>query len=148
MLKIHLEELSAVGDGQTYIPQYNIFLFYQVHIMWVCFCLSWGTQWLNILTFITVFLHTGTNFPAVSVNYLLAVAMMKNKQRWNDTRVPTQSQPQTVSRTLWTWNNSKKIEEATEMFFAKDTRLVKYRVCRWYMVEMWVLSVGGMAMTG
>ena len=35
----------------------------------------------NILTFIMVLLHTGTNFPAVSVNSLLAVAMMKTRQR-------------------------------------------------------------------
>ena len=36
---------------------------------------------INILTFIIVELDTGTNFPAVSVNSLLAVAMMKTKQR-------------------------------------------------------------------
>jgi len=35
----------------------------------------------NILTFIMVLLHTGTNFPAVSVKPLLAVAMMKTRQR-------------------------------------------------------------------
>jgi hypothetical protein len=33
------------------------------------------------LTFIMVLLETGTNFPAVSVNCLLAVAMMKSRQR-------------------------------------------------------------------
>jgi hypothetical protein len=36
---------------------------------------------LYILTFIMVFFDTGTNFPAVSVNSLLAVAMMKARQR-------------------------------------------------------------------
>jgi len=36
---------------------------------------------INILTFIIVVLDTGTNFPAVSVNSLLAVAMMKTKHR-------------------------------------------------------------------
>jgi hypothetical protein len=35
----------------------------------------------NILTFIIVELHTGTNFPAVSLNSWLAVAMMKLKER-------------------------------------------------------------------
>jgi hypothetical protein len=35
----------------------------------------------NILTFIIVTLETGTNFPAVSLNSLLAVAMMRNRQR-------------------------------------------------------------------
>jgi hypothetical protein len=35
----------------------------------------------NILTFIMVELHTGTNFPAVSLNSLLAAAMMKHTAR-------------------------------------------------------------------
>jgi hypothetical protein len=35
----------------------------------------------NILTFIMVELHTGTNFPAVSLNPLLAAVMMKNTER-------------------------------------------------------------------
>jgi hypothetical protein len=34
-----------------------------------------------ILTFIKVEFDTGTNFPAVSVNCLLAVAMMKVRHR-------------------------------------------------------------------
>jgi hypothetical protein len=59
----------------------------------------------SFLTFIMVELHTGTNFPAVSVNSLLAVAMMKTRQRWNETGVPTQSQPQAASLTLSAWNN-------------------------------------------
>jgi hypothetical protein len=47
----------------------------------------------NILTFIILELETGTNFPAVSVNPLLAVVMMKTRQRWNVREVPTQSEP-------------------------------------------------------
>jgi len=43
MMKICLEEVRVVGDGQTYIPQHNIFLFYNVDIMWVLFCLPWDT---------------------------------------------------------------------------------------------------------
>jgi hypothetical protein len=35
----------------------------------------------SILTFIKVELHTGTNFPAVSLNSLLAAAMMKHTAR-------------------------------------------------------------------
>jgi hypothetical protein len=35
----------------------------------------------KILTFIKVKLATGTNFPAVSLNSLLAVAMTKTRQR-------------------------------------------------------------------
>jgi hypothetical protein len=62
---------------------------------------------INILTFIIVELHTGTNFPAVSVNSLLAVAVMKTRQRWNGTGVPTQSQPHAASLTISAWNNSK-----------------------------------------
>jgi hypothetical protein len=34
---------------------------------------------------------TGTNLPAVSVNFLLEVAMTKVKHFWNETGVPTQS---------------------------------------------------------
>jgi hypothetical protein len=54
----------------------------------------------GVRTFIMVLLHTGTNFPAVSVNSLLAVAMMTNRQRWNGTGVPTQSQLQAAILTL------------------------------------------------
>jgi hypothetical protein len=36
---------------------------------------------MSILTFIKVELHTGTNFPAVSLNSLLAAAMMKHTER-------------------------------------------------------------------
>jgi len=57
-----------------------------------------------------VSLDTGTNFPAVSVNSLLAVAMMKTRQRWNETGVPTQSQPQAASLTLSAWNNTHAIK--------------------------------------
>jgi hypothetical protein len=52
-----------------------------------------------------VLLETGTNFAAVSVNCLLAVAMMKSRQRWNETGVPIQSHPQAASLTLSAWNN-------------------------------------------
>jgi hypothetical protein len=38
-------------------------------------------KWVSVLTFIMVEFDTGTNFPAVSVNSLLAVAMMKARQR-------------------------------------------------------------------
>jgi len=53
-----------------------------------------------------VLLHTGTNFPAVSVTSLLAVTIMKTRQRWNWTGVPTQSHPQAASLTLSAWNNA------------------------------------------
>jgi len=35
----------------------------------------------NVLTFIMVELHTGTNFPAVSLNSLFAAAMMTHTER-------------------------------------------------------------------
>jgi hypothetical protein len=38
-------------------------------------------NYVSFLTFIMVELETGTNFQAVSVNSLLAVAMMKARQR-------------------------------------------------------------------
>jgi hypothetical protein len=52
-----------------------------------------------MLTLIIVTLETGTNFPAVSANSLLAVAMMNSRHRWNGTGVPTQSHPQAASFT-------------------------------------------------
>ena len=64
-----------------------------------------------------VLLHTGTNFPAVNVNSLLDVAMMKTRQRWNGTGVPTQSQPQAASLTLSAWNKA--------MLFYIDNALIK-----------------------
>jgi hypothetical protein len=57
-----------------------------------------------------VLFDTGTNFPAVSVNSLLAVAMMKARQRWNGTGVPTQSHPQAASLTLSAWNILENVE--------------------------------------
>jgi len=36
---------------------------------------------LSVLTFIMVWLETGINFPAVSVNSVLAEAIMKTRQR-------------------------------------------------------------------
>jgi len=70
MLKIRLEEVSVVGDSQTYIPQHNIFLF----------CLSWDTQSVK-----DPYIHHGIVahpicFPSCQCEPLLAVAMMKNRQ--------------------------------------------------------------------
>ena len=45
-----------------------------------CYCIVIGRP-IRILTFNIVALDTGTNFPAVSVNSLLAVAMIKTRQR-------------------------------------------------------------------
>jgi hypothetical protein len=42
---------------------------------------------------------TGTNFPAVSLNSLLASAMTKMRQRWNESADPTHPQSQVASRT-------------------------------------------------
>jgi len=53
-----------------------------------------------------VLLHTGTNFPAVSVKSVLAVAMMKTRERWNETGVPVQSHPQAASLTLSAWKKT------------------------------------------
>jgi len=64
----------------------------------------------NIITFIIVCLETGTNFPAVSVKTLLAIAMMNIMQRWNSTGVPTQSQLHAASLTLSPWNITMQIQ--------------------------------------
>jgi len=52
---------------------------------------------------------TGTNFPAVSWNPLLAVAMMNIRHRWNGIAFPTQSHPNAASLTLSAWNISQLI---------------------------------------
>jgi len=46
-----------------------------------------------------VVLDTGTNFPAVRVNPLLAAAMTKTRQRGKVAGVPTQSHPHAASLT-------------------------------------------------
>jgi hypothetical protein len=78
------------------------------YVLWKHFYLSdyVYTDSISVLTFIMVLLHTGTNLPAVSVNSLLAVAMMKNRQRWNRTGVPTQSHHKAASLTHSAWNIS------------------------------------------
>jgi hypothetical protein len=58
----------------------------------------------HIHTFIMVTFDTGTNLPAVSWNFLLAVAMMNIRLRWNGVGVPTQSHPNAASFTLSAWN--------------------------------------------
>jgi aryl carrier-like protein len=52
-----------------------------------------------------VVLDTGTNFPAVRVNSLLATAMMKTRERWKETGSPTQSHIHAASLTLSAWNS-------------------------------------------
>jgi len=64
----------------------------------------------KVITFIIVSLETGTNFPAVSVKTLLAIAMMNIMQRWNSTGVPTQSQLHTAPLTLSPWNITMQIQ--------------------------------------
>jgi hypothetical protein len=51
-----------------------------------------------------VVLETGTNFPAVRVNSLLAMAVMETRQRWKETGIPTQSHLHAESLTLSAWN--------------------------------------------
>jgi len=95
--------------------------FYRVNFMCVIVCLSWHTQ---SVTFIMVLLHTRTNFPAVSLNPLLAVAMMKTRQLWNGQEFLPSHRPRlrlSHSRP----ENFRKNEEAIEMCFVKATRLVK-----------------------
>jgi hypothetical protein len=53
-----------------------------------------------------VVLDTGTNFPAVRVNSLLAMAVMKTRQRWKGTGIPTQSHLHAASLTLSAWKIS------------------------------------------
>jgi hypothetical protein len=69
----------------------------------VC-CVLWFYTPMSNLTFVMVLLHTGTNFPAVSVNSLLAAAMMKVRERWNGTGVPTQSEHHAASLIACAWN--------------------------------------------
>ena len=57
----------------------NLHVEYSLHAL--CkFSSHVNSYYQNFLTFIIVLLHTGTNFPAVSVNSLLAEAIMKTRQ--------------------------------------------------------------------
>jgi hypothetical protein len=64
-----------------------------------------------IHTFNAVTLDTATNFPAVSWNSLLAVAMINIRHRWNGIGVPTQSHPNAASLKLSAWNTSQSMFE-------------------------------------
>jgi len=64
------------------------------------YCISYAHIITYVHTFIMVTFDTGTNFPAVSWNPLLAVAMMNIRLRWNWMGVPTQSHPNAASLTL------------------------------------------------
>ena len=57
-------------------------------------------------TFFVVTFVTGTNFPAVRWNPLLAVAITNIKHRWNGIGVPIQSHPNATSLILSAWNIS------------------------------------------
>jgi hypothetical protein len=51
-----------------------------------------------------VLMVTGTNFPAVRVNSLLADDIINLMHFWKGMGVPTHSHPQAASRTLSAWN--------------------------------------------
>ena len=82
------------------------FLPIQIFIMvWtITYCLRYAHIITYIPTFIMVTFDTGTNFPAVSWNPLLAVAMVNTSLRCNGIAVPTQSHPNAASLTLSAWN--------------------------------------------
>jgi hypothetical protein len=86
-----------------YIPVVIMFLLHvQLDIMlgMITYCLRYAHSITCIHTFIVVTFDTGTNFPAVRWNSLLAVAMMNIRHRWNGIAVPTQSHPNAASLTL------------------------------------------------
>jgi hypothetical protein len=86
-----------------YMPVVILFLLLiQLYIkLWLMsYCLRYAYIITYIHTFIMVTFDTGTNFPAVSWNSLLAVAMMNIRHRWNGIGVPTQSHPNAASLTL------------------------------------------------
>jgi hypothetical protein len=58
-----------------------------------------------------VALDTGTNFPAVSTNFLFAILMAKLQERMNGRGVPTQSQPQAASLTLSACNVAIRVQQ-------------------------------------
>jgi hypothetical protein len=89
-----------------YIPVVILFLLLIqlcVKLLIIIYCLKYACIITYIHTFTMVTFDTGTNFPAVSCNSLLAVAMMNIRHRWNGIRVPTQSHPNAVSLTLSAW---------------------------------------------
>ena len=81
-------------------------LLIQLYIkLWIMtYCLRYAFIITYIHTFNVVTFDTGTNFPAVRWNSLLAVAMMNIRHRWNGIAVPTQSHPNAASLTLCACN--------------------------------------------
>ena len=65
----------------------------------------------KIRTFFKIRLHTGTSSSGVSLNYLLAVLMIKNKQRWIEKRSSYPVVTPAAIRTRSAWNSSGCIEE-------------------------------------
>jgi hypothetical protein len=73
---------------------------------------------------------TGTNFPAVRWNPLLAVAMTNIRHRWNGTGVPTQSHLNAASLTLSAWNISLLSRASLFVGLIGDDFKVCYFLCR------------------
>jgi len=91
----------------TYDLRFDYFLYAHVHtyiIHTYIYTYIHTYTHIYIHTFIMVTFDTGTNFPAVRRNPLLAVAMMNIRHRWNGIGVPTQSHPNAASLTLSAWN--------------------------------------------
>jgi hypothetical protein len=89
-----------------YIPVVVIFLLLiQFYLMtWIkTYCLRYAYIITNVHTFFNVTFDTGTKFPAVSWNSLLAAAIMNVRLCWNWIEVPTQSHPNATSPTLCAW---------------------------------------------
>jgi len=85
-----------------HIPVLFFLLLIKVYIkLWIMsYCLRYAYIITYIHTFIMVTFDTGTNFPAVNWNSLLAVAMMNIRLRWNGIGVSTQLHPNATSLTL------------------------------------------------
>jgi hypothetical protein len=107
-------QLSHAASLTYYIVQISDLKYEDFIIFIAYFRMKYANRWayittplntsqrerIQILTLSIVVLDTGTNFPAVRVNSLLAMAVMKTRQRWKETGIPTQSHLHAASLTL------------------------------------------------
>ena len=96
---------SCFIESRFYVVILILFLIQLYMKLWI---MTYRLRYAHIITYIHTFImvtfDTGTNFPAVSWNSLLAAAMMSIRHRWKDLGVPTQSHPNAASLTLSAWN--------------------------------------------
>jgi hypothetical protein len=93
-----------------------------------------------LLTLSRVWLDTVTNFPAVRLNFLPAMRMMKTRQCWKETGAPTQWLSHTASLMLSAW----KCQHLQESYLILTK--ISYEIRFSYMLRFTLWSLGVVAL--